>query len=90
METIFMYVITIVGAAVLGVNAQVEAKSHKSKEHKEKSHHEKKSRKHDKKHGKEKEITPAPAQIQEEPKAPAPTPEVKIEENVPIGGGIAK
>lgn len=89
METIFMYVITVAAAAFLGVNAQAEAKSHKTKEHKHESkqerkerkkehREEKKARKHEKKHGKDKEIVP----LEEEKTL---IPEVKEEANAPVG-----
>ena len=50
MTTMIQYVLTLVIAGVLGLNAQGEAKSHKEKTHKEKfAKHEKKSRKKQKK-----------------------------------------
>ncbi len=95
MTTMIQYVLTLVIAGVLGLNAQGEAKSHKEKTHKEKSvKHEKKSRKERKKAEKEAEkarevvITPDLVKITEPVHQPDPVgvPATNIE----VGSGKAQ
>lgn len=87
---IITYILTVCCAAVLGVNMQGEAKSHKSKEHKERRE-EKKARRHEKKHHKDKDapivitIPPAPSVTPESPKD-----DPKLEINVIPGKGIVE
>lgn len=100
MTTMIQYVLTLVIAGVLGLNAQGEAKSHKDKSHKEESRREKKERKKErkkeKKHHKDRDalpipvIAPEPIKLPDPEIAPQPSTEVKTEENVQVGSSVPK